>query len=163
MYNIFDKASAIKEIQSYLREMEGNKDLIPSGIYDVKTREAVSLFQEEVGLSVTGVVDYDTHGKLYQAHLDNININKANEKASPSLTLPIEPNEYSRGMPQLNRMITELLSFYRIHYEYITGYYYSDNAIDGARSLRRLYGLDMKDEIDWELYNRMVEDIDGIL
>lgn len=63
-YTEKDKISHIREIQGYLRGISHANPrihrIIPSGVYDDATREAVVDFQREYGLPVTGEIDRAT-------------------------------------------------------------------------------------------------------
>ena len=63
-YTEKDKISHIREIQGYLRGISHANPrihrIVPSGVYDDATREAVLDFQREYGLPVTGEIDRST-------------------------------------------------------------------------------------------------------
>ena len=58
----FDKRLFIREIQQYLRAIEPDAEvpLIPDGVFDAATAEAVRRFQLRHGLTPDGRVDYPT-------------------------------------------------------------------------------------------------------
>ena len=62
--NQSNERNAILEIQFYLNNISRDHSEIPTvtntGIYDNKTREAVSIFQKMLGLPVTGRVNFNT-------------------------------------------------------------------------------------------------------
>ena len=66
MYRINDRSSAIAELQKYLAKI-GISDVFiaPSGIYDETTREAVVQFQKSKHINPSGIVDLETHKKLF--------------------------------------------------------------------------------------------------
>ena len=59
-----NKVQTIREIQEYLRILYRDGDIgtsvIPDGVYDSQTRQAVMQFQALAGLPATGIVDYLT-------------------------------------------------------------------------------------------------------
>lgn len=72
-YTDEEKKSHIAEIQKYLRTIsQTNQNIptvIPTGVYDDKTAEAVRVFQREYGLPVTGTVDRETWDLLFEVYL----------------------------------------------------------------------------------------------
>ena len=84
MYSITDKKKAIRLIQRYV-------GLTENGVYDKRVRDAVVKFQEEMELSVSGEVDYNTFVYLR----DNY---KAGREVSEYVSnMDIERYPYSRG------------------------------------------------------------------
>ncbi|MGB4438164.1 MAG: peptidoglycan-binding domain-containing protein [Sedimentibacter sp.] len=66
------QSEVVSEIQHYLRNISYSQpelqQIIITGIYDTPTREAVSAFQNIVGLPVTGKVDFNTWKALINAN-----------------------------------------------------------------------------------------------
>ena len=67
------KKGHIYEIQDYLRRVARDNEniplVVPSGVYDERTEDAIRKFQREYGLTVTGKVDRETWEKLYEVYL----------------------------------------------------------------------------------------------
>ena len=65
-----EKEKAIKELQQYLRNIEKSLSddpaLIPDGIFSSETAETVRRFQQSQGLTVDGVVDFETWERIVQ-------------------------------------------------------------------------------------------------
>ena len=85
-----DKQRAVYRIQLWLRALSSAgmpiRTLIPDGIYDEKTGEAVRVFQGLSGLEATGRVDYATWIALRDNYRKIVEEN--------ALTKPIYPFEY---------------------------------------------------------------------
>jgi len=66
------QSEAVSEIQYYLRNISYSHSELPqiimTGIYDTRTREAVSAFQCIAGLPITGKVDFNTWKALVNAN-----------------------------------------------------------------------------------------------
>lgn len=79
-----DRERAIVELQQYLRNISRNESdepaIIPDGIYSEETKKAVEDFQRQSGLTVTGVVNFETWEELVAR----------NRKAVYENTLPIQ-------------------------------------------------------------------------
>lgn len=62
-YNLYDHRQNVLELQNMLRAnhlLEGGVLINPDGIFDPNTTAAVRLFQQQNGIRVTGIADYDT-------------------------------------------------------------------------------------------------------
>ncbi len=77
--NANDEKALIKEVQDmlyYISFFDKNIPRInPDGIFGEKTREAVTEFQREYGLPLTGEVDYATWNRLYEIYSSLSNTN----------------------------------------------------------------------------------------
>ena len=67
-WNLAKQSDAVSEIQHYLRNISCDHPEIPqifdTGVYDSKTREAITAFQKMAGIPVTGKVDLNTWNSL---------------------------------------------------------------------------------------------------
>lgn len=65
-----EKQKVIKELQQYLRNIEKSISdepaLIPDGIFSSETAETVKRFQQSQGLTVNGIVDFETWERIVQ-------------------------------------------------------------------------------------------------
>ena len=63
----------IRELQGYLRLISAHykniPELKPDGYFGPLTTEAVRAFQQDFGLPVTGIVDFQTWDRIYQVYL----------------------------------------------------------------------------------------------
>lgn len=71
-YTNEDKQNHIREIQNHLRHISATNEKIPviivDGVYDAKTRNAVSIFQQEYGIPQSGEVDSETWDALVREY-----------------------------------------------------------------------------------------------
>lgn len=83
-----DKQS-IRELQGYLRLISAHyqniPELKPDGYFGPLTTKAVRIFQQDFGLPVTGVVDFQTWDRIYQVYLVLLHQQK------PHLNMPAFP------------------------------------------------------------------------
>ena len=70
MYSIKDKRTPVLQLQQALLVLGyGESHLVPmDGIYGDNTRLAVMNYQQKNNLSLTGIVDYDTHSLLWEEY-----------------------------------------------------------------------------------------------
>jgi len=78
------KRKAIYDLQNMLytisRFEKGSPDVIPDGIFGIKTAQAVSKFQENVGMTANGVVDYETWSAISARYREVVNNSKSANK-----------------------------------------------------------------------------------
>lgn len=68
--NLDSNGTPVRDLQQGLRDLSQThsniRPVIPDGIYDENTAEAVRDFQREVGLPETGIMDFDTWTELFR-------------------------------------------------------------------------------------------------
>ena len=154
MYDIKDKSEAIRIIQRYLREVNGGKiPVFPSGIYDENTKLAVKDFQIKFGITESGIVDYITFTKLFQAYKK---ISEEKE-VKDSLIFPMKDGDSGDGVAEINRLLIMLLDFYRINHNVRVSRYFTKSTLDGVKSLKKIY-QHFGDCVDEEFYLRIKRD-----
>ena len=76
MINPVTNNVAVENIQRYLRQLSLYDNTIPplavDGIFDMRTREALLAFQRQEELEETGVVDYTTWNRLFEAYMASL-------------------------------------------------------------------------------------------
>lgn len=163
MYRIYDTPSAIREVQRYLSLTADEAIFVaPSGVYDENTRKSVIDFQKREGLLPTGVVDRETFELLYLKYSLEREKNLVREGVNQYARLPLRPGESSVAMIAVNAMLARLLSYYDISHNFRRSGYYSAETSRAVQELKKIYRLDMIDEIDEIFYGRMSNDLDLI-
>lgn len=160
-YTDDDKKNNIIEIQKYLRGISrynGNIPLvIPSGVYDDRTEQAVMQFQREYGLPVTGKVDRMTWEKIYELYL------AAEEYYTELVSILPFPNadyslkEGSSGFEIyiLQAMLNTIFSLYsNIAPIKIDGSYGRETA-DAIRMLQKIIGEEGTGNVDYKTWNKL--------
>ena len=161
MYDINDKAAAVREIQRFLTELHYNRKDIPliriDGIYGAATRRAVSSFQRGADIPVTGTVDHRTWQALYKEYRRYLNERLGKERVLPDLLLPATLGAGGEGVLNLQRMMNDLGERYRLPIRTdLSGVYsYATEALAGA--LRRIYRMEGTG-VTAELYEKMLRD-----
>jgi peptidoglycan hydrolase-like protein with peptidoglycan-binding domain len=153
MYRINDRASAIKNIQSYLRAIfVGEINIVPNGVYDDKTRLAVLEFQRNNGLEPNGVVDLLTYELLYSSYSEK----QIEDRVGKRIDLPFYPGDYSDEMREINKMLSSLLDYYRIDHRVTENGFYSKETSEAVKNMRKIYLMKDVDLVDEMLYSRML-------
>jgi len=154
MYRIDDKVGAIKEVQRLL-------NLNQTGLFDKKTREAVLDAQAKYRLAETGVVDYLTFTLI----AENYRNEKSNLWSSDYLLNPRFPyviGDMGENVLRINEALQVVLNDYTYEGIMPKGRYLNDNTIQGAKFLRKLFGMNESNEIDEELMSRIMKEREHI-
>ena len=160
-----DRKRAIYQIQSWLRTLSATglpiPSVVPDGIYDEKTREAVGIFQGLSGINPTGSVDYLTWLALRDDYRKAV--------ASSSRSLPIYPFEspLSEGDVRLGdsfplvyilqAMIEELSSVYvNVEQQKRSGIF-DEQTADNVKRLQQVWQLPITGTVNKETWNMLAE------
>ncbi len=164
MYRIYDKESAILQVQCFLRVVGDRAFFVaPSGVYDENTRLSVIDFQNKNRLSPSGVVDSETFRLLYESYTKIEESKKIKRENSHIADFPILPGSAARGMEHINRMLAELLNYYgHIHNLNGSSNYYTAETSKAVDIIRKIYNMAELDYIDEALYQRIKQDTAAI-
>ncbi len=162
MYDINDKAAAVREIQRYLTELHYNREDIPliriDGLFGEATRRAVTAFQRGAGIPETGAVDHRTWQALYKEYRRYLDERLARGRIPPDLPLPATLGSGGEGVLNLQRMMNALGERYRLSIRTdLSGVYsYATEAL--ASALRKIYRMQNGTGVTGELYGKMLRD-----
>lgn len=163
MTRVYDKKAIIRQIQTFLSSIPGNScSIVPSGIYDEKTKSLIIDFQKKNGLEVTGMVDSITLEYLYKTYLNVLRDKNARDLSYPFIQFPIRQNTRSDGLIEIHRAMAYLLDYYGFMHNIRESSYYNEETKKAVKILRNLYMLKMNNIIDEELYFRIINDIKSI-
>ncbi len=105
----FLEKDAIYKLQTYLRAQRFINESFPyvpvDGIFDTQTRNALIEFQEQNGLTPTGVADRTTWDMLYSQYLD---ILKNNSLPGPIIPFPSYPDYYTIKLGEKSFLVATL-------------------------------------------------------
>jgi len=150
MYLITDKSTPIKVIQKYLR-------ITPNGIFDERTKRAVMQHQVKNGLTVTGVVDYETF-----LSLKNNNQYRENHLLSKSViynaSFPYFFGNSGNDIAQINSILREVIGNYTVETRLPGGNYYNTYTEEATLRLREIFGLRASKQIDEEFFTRLYKE-----
>ena len=162
MYEISDKAAAVREIQRFLNELHYEGGRIPplriDGYYGEVTRRAVRAFQAELGLPASGAVDSATYKALYKEYRRAHLARTSSHFAPPDLRLPATLGASGEGVLMLQRMMNTLAERYRlpIRTDQSGVFSYSTRAL--ADAIGRIYRIRNDGSVTGELYDKMLRD-----
>ncbi len=150
MYSITDTEEAIKQIQKML-------GLNETGQYNKETEDTVSRHQSDNGLVVSGVVDYETFLSIVKDYRHSREILYANSNLlNPQF--PYSKGDYDSNVGYINAIIRDIFTEYRIETKPPQNDYYGLDTVEAVRALRDIFMLDMSDETDEILFNRMIKE-----
>ena len=168
MYDISQRSEAIRELQRYLRTIEGGRSepsqVTVDGVYGDSTRRAVREQQARAGLPVTGITDRRTWDEIYLEYLAVISA-----APLPLYFFPLSPDVYSilpgsGGAPVrfLKLILSELTQYY--DFAPIPDSDIYDSETEAAiRYFQRINGLGETGEADIETRNRLVSEYNRII
>ena len=162
MYRISDKTSAIIKVQEYLKKIYIDEiTIIPSGIYDDKTRRLIMKFQEENDINVSGIVDEKTFSWLYNTYSKVIK-DEETRRNNPFINFPLRKGMLDQSMSHIHYVIGQLLDYYGKQNNVRYGNYFSDNTVAGVKILKEIYLFLNNDIIDEQFYRMMINDLNSI-
>ena len=166
MYDITNKYDVVREakkylylVQEYLYPEIGRNSI--DGIYDESTVSSVKKYQEYKGLSPSGYIDLKTFDLLFNDY-DSIRRNlNAPKYIITSNGFPITHGEMSEDVRIIHGIMNELKRTFTELYDVGHGSYYSKRTAENASMLRNIFGLRDGDDVDSELYQRMILELDA--
>lgn len=163
-YSINDENAKIRAIQEKLRVIGTTENissftsLYVNGIYDERTRSAVSLFQEINNLEKNGRVDELT----YRALDDLYRIAVVKNDAPKSIPFPLRVGDTHREMNEINRKIKTVLEYYYGSSDVRISTYYSESTRIAVKALQKAFMLAESGEIDSYFYSRLADEADSV-
>ncbi len=157
---------AIENLQRYLRRLsyeENNLLPIPvDGIFDTRTREALSEFQRMMGLPVTGIADKVTWDTLF-AEYDRLRFEE-DRRVSPDL-FPSYPPNYETQLGEggafiyvLQLLLNELKIIYdTLPLLALTGILDTDTS-RSIKEFQRIHGIEQSGQVNRNTWNRIAEE-----
>ena len=133
MYKVYEKSSAIRQMQIYLENARQNGNYVaPTGVFDASTRDAVIEFQKKNELTVTGTINKGTLETLYKNYSDGTTKNQ----------IMIKRGDYGDSIFLLNHLLIKLMNHYgQIHMLPLNGYF-SDQTDSALKTLSKIYNID---------------------
>lgn len=164
MYRIFDKKSAIYEIQKYLYRISDKcKDMprvFPDGVWGDRSREATRYFQKNSNLDQSGSVDNLTFEKLYEEYLNTVFWGNAEKYPSSASDFPYKFGDRGSTVLKINHMVNELRRYYVDITQVKTNDFFTRDTESAVRDIRAVFSLPGAMEVDIPLYDRMIKELE---
>ncbi len=160
MYRLGDKRAAIREIQKYLHFIsDRTAPEIPrvaiDGFFGEETKNAVKAFQNYVGISESGAVDYETFTLLYEEFSKAKLLYKAEGYFIDEKLFPFKPGDMGREMLYINLMLDELGSIFQGIGRVDLKPYFSLSTENAVKEIRSIFMLEPIPLVDILLFDRM--------
>lgn len=162
MYHQNERTKAIKEIQKYLGALPVETPIVPNGIYDGKTKDAVAAFQKSEGLTADGKVGYLTFQKLYEKYKKQKLKKIFEDKYRALFSFPIKRGAINSGVRQINDMLAAVMNYYGKHTNLRISNVFSRESAESALEMRRAFLLDGGDYIDEILLDRIMKEYSAV-
>ncbi|MBQ9070466.1 MAG: peptidoglycan-binding protein [Clostridia bacterium] len=116
MYNLYDKAGAISDVQRFLLLLSQNNANLPhlsvDGIFNEETVTAVKEFQRQNSLPITGKVEKETFDLLYLLYTEALKEYYTDYDTLDSTVFPLKIGDSGSDVAVLNTYIRELAKYY---------------------------------------------------
>ena len=160
-YTDEQKRQHILELQRYLYGIslfdERIPRIIPNGIYNSDTAEAVMAFQQAYGLPQTGEADPDTWDMIVTVYRDITEIQPCPYAAFPSREYVSHIGDHGRLVYIIQAMLSGLCSAYdNMPWVEVSGDYGGDTA-EAVRALQKRTGLPESGEVNCTTWNMLVK------
>lgn len=162
-YTDEDKKGHIFELQDYLRRVSRDNEniplVVPSGVYDERTEDAIRKFQREYGLPATGKVDRETWDKLYEVYLQTEEYYAELISILPIINADENLKQGERGFDIyiLQAMLNTVFSRYaNIPLLDMDGVY-GEKTADAVRHLQEIAGEEQTGDVDYRTWNRLAQ------
>lgn len=157
MYRIDIRSDTVRQIQTYLRELEAALGVRPKlsvdGVYGDETRESVRAFQRREGLTETGEVDAETFEKLYAAYFSASLLSSKESLLIPAVAFPLRMGDSGSYIRILQSVLGEILG------ERIPGDgFYGRATENGVRAAEARYGMTPSGSVTRLLWLKMAND-----
>lgn len=153
MYPIYDKKSAIREVQNYLFKIAHVVDYLPhtpiDGIYGEQTREAVKLYQGKNGLAETGETDYLTFTLLYNDYL------QSEKKLADKRHHTLKKGDQGDDVAHLHNILRRLSKRYPTIRRVPNTSFFSDETERNVREMQRILILEPNGIADARFQSRL--------
>ncbi len=168
MYELLDKAAAIREIQKFLFVISdtvnsGVPRVAIDGIYGEETRNAVLIFQKIYNIDGDGTVDRITFDKMYILYRDALDEDLRRDYIITDNGFPISVGTQSNDVLYIHLLLNELGEKYRdIESVDTKSTFFSEKSRKAVMDLEEIFRIEGKGEVDSLFLLRMENEIDSI-
>ncbi len=162
MYRIDIRGDAVRQIQTYLRELEAALGVRPKlsvdGVYGDETRASVRSFQKREGLTETGEVDTETFTRLYDAYFAASLLSSDESVLIPATAFPLRMGDSGSYIRILQSVLGEILG------ERIPGDgFYGRATENGVRAAEARYGMAPSGSVSRLLWTKLASDYSAVV
>lgn len=166
MYQLYDRNSAIKEIQKYLHVISDKVDAdVPrisiDGVYGKETEESVRVFQSIYGLDITGVVDLETFNLLYLLYNGAIEEINTKDYIIKDEIFPLRVGDQHNDIIVLHLYLSELEKRYPQLGRAGKSNYYSKNTETIISMLQEIFRYPVTGTVSKSLFARIQEEVNA--
>ena len=165
-YTEEQKKEHILELQQYLYAIsmfrEDIPQILPSGVYDKETVEAVRAFQKAFGLPQTGEADPDTWDMIVKVYLDYLDSAPAAYHAFPSREYILHDGDSGQLVYIIQAMLNEMgKSFDNMPEADICGKF-NTATVRAVKIFQQKTGLEENGCVDCHTWNMLVHSCESI-
>ncbi len=164
MYRIFDKKSAISNIQKYLYRLSDKYEdmprVFPDGVWGDASREATLYFQRMFKLNTSGTVDNLTFEKLYEEYLGMLLLDDAEKFPSGISDFPYKFGDRGSVVLKINHALDELRRYYTDITAVKINDFFTRDTESAVKDIRAIFTLPGAAEVDIPLYDRIIKELE---
>ena len=158
MYKTYDKISGIKELQRMLAIIYQEKHIVPSGIYDEVTQEAVIEFQKTNGLSQSGTVNKQTYDLIYDEYVKT----KILRNTRQSINFPVYVGDYRDEITVINKMLITVMDSLDLYHTVREGKIYTESSKAAQSELSDVFDTEDRG-FDELFYSRLKKEYEWLI
>lgn len=170
MASHLNEKQAITQLQRYLRRLSyeglGGKRVPIDGIFGTATQEALSEFQRENGLTVTGTANKTTWDALFAEYM---RVTEDERSTEGLYFFPLDRQDFSVSAGDsfmlvniIQLLLTELRTAYGIFEDVTESGVYDGDTEKAVREFQKLNGLTPSGEVDAATWNRIVREYSNL-
>ena len=163
MYRVEDKPLAIREVQRYLLIISQNDPSLEAisvdGIYTEQTRAAVSQFQQNNAIFVTGTVDKTTFDLLYAEARRTIDDEEHKTRVSEPDKFPLRLGDSGHDVTMLNNNLRSLTEYYIDIEDIPYGSFFSRSTESAVKMMQQHFRENIDGEVTRKLFVRIEDEL----
>ena len=164
MYNIKDKAAAIREVQRFLLVISQENDYLNhitvDGIYGEETKAAIYSFQSRNNIPATGITNKETFDMLYRKYTEYIKLKESEYQVFDKNKFPLKRGSSGNDVSTLNTMLRELSLYYK-DLSSTYGDYFSAETEESVKLMQKYFLMDENGEVNIKTFNRIKEETEA--
>lgn len=160
-YTSSQKKDHIREVQSYLLAIsmfdKNIPQVMPSGVYDSETEEAVRAFQRVYGLAETGEIDGSTWNKIVSVYRSYISGAPAAYNVFPSRSYIVKEGASGQLIYIIQAMLSSIGSSFDNMPKLTVCGNFNDETMGAVKDFQGKMGLPLSGFVDCDTWNMLVQ------